>query len=300
MFIVWGGFIMTKNFIYSRQSGSIALNIFAVAFALMPFFTMSVWVFQIVKPDSRQVLELAAVTESKNPELFVEPIISVTFDDGWESIYSEGMPLMSKYNVPSTQYILPGEFNAPNYISAEQALSIKETGHEISSHTYDHANLVDSSDKEVDYQLSQSIKILTKLKLIDTDYRTFAAPNGALDERVLPRVKQDFTLARNTMGDLASDVSDNDMSVASNFSRYDVIGYTVGQYTTITQLEEGLDYAKEHNAWFIPIYHQIDESSDKYSVTPQEFERHLKLYKHSGITIATMRQVVVANQDIVR
>ncbi len=282
--------------------GSIGLNVFALVFTLMPIFTMSMWTYQMFVSDSdtRQVAALTQVSYDHQPRLFDEPLLSITFDDGWESVYSQAAPIMSRYDIVSTQYILPGTFDNPLYLSAEQAVSLKYAGHEISSHTYSHEKLTEASDATVRLQLDQSLEIMRRFDLLDQDHLTFAAPNGALDGYSRQQVEQRFALARNVKGDLAHDVSDNDMNVAGQTDRYDIIGYTVGQYTTLEQLRQALDYAGEHNAWFIPIYHQIDDSGEEYSVSPEVFEQHMKLFRDSGITIATMRDVYLNNQEVLR
>lgn len=290
---------MSKN---SRKffNGNIGLGLFALAFTLMPIFTTGLWANRMFFSETRQVVRLAEVSSADSPSLFEEPLISVTFDDGWESIYSEAAPVMSDYGVVSTQYILPAEFGHLIYMSAAQALSMKQAGHEISSHTYSHVKLTEASDDTVREQINLSLEVLGKLKLLDDGNLTFAAPNGALGGYSLDHVKNRFSLARNVNGDLSRDVSDNDMNVAGKTHRYDIIGYTVGQYTTLAQLEAALEYARAHNAWFVPVYHQIDDSGEKYSVTPQEFERHMELFSDSGIKLVTMRDVYIANKDKLR
>lgn len=275
-----------------RKQGSILLNILAVALTLMPVLTVSVWTYQQFFSDTRRVVALSEVRSDSIPHLFDEPIISVTFDDGWESAYSVAAPLMSEYNVVSTQYVLPGEFNSPNYISAAQAHSLKKAGHEITSHTLTHPNLTQISADEMRKELDESLRVLREENLIDENTRSFAAPNGAVNDTVMREVKMRYGSSRNVMGDLAKDVSDNDMNVRGKFDRYDIIGYTVGQYTTDDQLERAFTYAKVHNAWFVPIYHQIDDSGDKYSVSKETFERHIKLYKRSGIKLSTVGEVL--------
>ena len=287
---------MTKN---RRNSfkGSIGLNIFAVVFTLMPIFTMSMWTYHTFFSDNRQTLELANVQSDAAPRLFEEPLISVTFDDGWESVYSEAAPIMSRYNIASTQYIMPREFTRPVYISAEQALSLKEAGHEISSHTYTHQNLTQASDHKVRKELDRSLEVLGKLSLLENDQLTFAPPNGALNDYSRDQVKQRFAASRNVNGDLANDISANDMNVAGKTDRYDIIGYSVGSYTTMDELRGALKFAKDNNAWFVPVYHQIDDSGSDYSVSPVDFEKQMKLFRDSGIKIVTMRDVVIKNQE---
>jgi peptidoglycan/xylan/chitin deacetylase (PgdA/CDA1 family) len=288
--------IMSKNR-YRSSRGAIVLNAIALAVTILPIISIGWWTFDMVKPDSRQTVSLQQIEARPAPRLHEEPLVTVTFDDGWESIYSEAAPIMGQYQIASTQYILPSQFNAPQYMSVGQALSMRQAGHEITSHTYTHANLTKLSDKQIKEELDTSIEVLKKFDLIDEDNLNFAAPLGATDSRVMSHVESRFASTRNVMGDLGKDISGNDMTLPGKLDRYNITGYTVGQYTTDEQFQGALNYAKKHNAWFIPIYHQIDDSGDKYSVTPETFERHMKMIKASGIKTGTMREVLRSEES---
>src|SRR5690606_1721656 len=72
---------------------------------------------------------------------FGEPIITVTFDDGWESIYTDAMPLLQKYGIPTTQYVLSDEERNPLYLTFDQIHAMDRAGHEIACHGGDHTDL---------------------------------------------------------------------------------------------------------------------------------------------------------------
>lgn len=275
----------------SNQRGAIVLNTIAVIMTIAPIVSMAWFGYQVLAPDTRQVTELAAIAPAERPALFKEPLVSVTFDDGWESVYSEAAPLMSEYEIVSTQYILPGSFADKKYISIDQAKSLKEAGHEITSHTYTHRDLTKLSEKNVIKELTTSKDVLQKFELIEPE-ANFAAPLGAVNEPVNNLIRQHYYSSRNTMGNLNDGISGADMNLPGKFDRYNIIGYTVGQYTTDDQFKAALEYAKVHNAWFIPIYHQVDNSGTKYSVSPDTFKRHMKMISESSIKTATMRDVL--------
>lgn len=285
------------SFIAKHQLGSIILNIFAITVTLLPVASLGYWGYKTFSPDPRQVASLSQITTQDNPRLFEEPLVTVTFDDGWESAYSVAGPIMSQYNIASTQYILPSQFTSPNYMSVAQAKSMKEAGHEITSHTYTHPNLTHISQGEVVKELDLSLQVLKKLKLSDNDKLNFAPPNGAVNEQAIAEIKTRFFSSRNVNGDLANDVSSNDINVKGSFNRYNIIGYSVGEYTTDEQFKQALEFAKRRNAWFVPVYHQVDSSADPYSVSPETFERHMRLIHESGIKTATMRQVLTRLGD---
>lgn len=68
--------------------------------------------------------------------------IMIDFDDGYSSIYNLGIPILDKYNIKTTQYIICGnirEFQTA-YMSWDNIRSMKESGHSIQSHTMSHLN----------------------------------------------------------------------------------------------------------------------------------------------------------------
>lgn len=281
----------------SRTRMNVLLNSFAILVTIIPIVTLSWTLVNALRPDTRQLQQLAPIARAQEVELFNEPIVTVTFDDGWESIYSHAAPIMSEYQIASTQYILPSQFSERAYISVDQAKSLRAAGHEITSHTYTHPDLTKLSDKRIREELDVSVQVLRQFDLADEGSLNFAAPVGAVDDRVLAHIKPRFGSSRNVMGDLSKDISGNDMNMPGQLDRYNIIGYTVGQYTTDEQFRGALAYAKAHNAWFVPIYHQVDYSGDKYSVTPETFRRQMQLIKSSGIQTATMRDVIQAMEQ---
>lgn len=282
---------------FRSSRGAVVLNAIALAVTILPMLAFGWWMFTMLAPDTREVVSLERINEQSPPRLFAEPLVSVTFDDGWESIYSQAAPIMSRHQIVSTQYILPGEFTDEQYISIDQAKSLRDAGHELTSHTYTHADLTKLSDEEIEEELDTSLQVLRKFDLVDDGDLDFAAPLGAVNPKVMSHIKPRFASNRNVMGDLGKDISSNDINVEGKFDRYNIIGYTVGQYTTDEQFAGALAFTKAHNAWFVPIYHQIDDSGEKYSVTTETFERHMKMLKASGIKTATMRSVLESREE---
>lgn len=281
----------------TSQPGAIILNSIAVFMTLAPIVSMVWFGALFLAPDTRQVEELSIVASAPDPRLFQEPLVSVTFDDGWESIYSEAAPIMSRYDIVSTQYILPGTFADKNYMSVDQVSSLKQAGHEITSHTYSHRKLTSLSSSDVAQELELSKQILQKYNLIDNE-PNFAAPLGAVNPTVTNAISKQYYSSRNTYGNIANGIDAMDVNLAGSFDRYNIMGYSAGQYTTDDDFRAAIAYTQANNGWFVPIYHQIDYSGERYSVTPETFERHMRIIKESGIKTATMRDVLQRNKGV--
>lgn len=266
------------------------LNMFAVFITVLPVFSIGYFVHYQFFSDARKVVALQSI-DSGAPRLFEEGLVSVTFDDGWESIYSSGAPLLDEYDIPTTQYILPGEFDSRNYISKQQAKSLQKAGHEIASHSMSHPLLTEVDDTRMRYELTESKKMLAELGLTGSTAH-FAAPESAVNPAITKAISETYASHRNTFGDIENGVDENDVNIRTNFMRYDIIGYTVRTDTTVEHIKSALDYAKRNNGWLVLVYHQLDDSGTKYSVKPADFEKHLQLIRDSRVKPATIGNVM--------
>ena len=83
------------------------------------------------------------------PAGFNEPLVSVTFDDGWLSAHDTALPIMKQYKVVSTQYIVTGILSTKGYETPSDVYDFRNAGHEIASHTLSHPDLTKVNDKQL-------------------------------------------------------------------------------------------------------------------------------------------------------
>ncbi len=63
--------------------------------------------------------------------------VVMTFDDGYESFYTEVYPLLKKYNVPASFYILTSQINRNNHLTTNQIAELgKSELVELGAHTH--------------------------------------------------------------------------------------------------------------------------------------------------------------------
>src|SRR3954470_4250228 len=93
------------------------------------------------------------------PEVgFNRALISLTFDDGGASQYTYGNPLMQKYGMLGTYYMISGELNdtAAGYMTTAQMKALDTAGNEIGSHTVPHPDLTTLSITKLVAELTNS------------------------------------------------------------------------------------------------------------------------------------------------
>jgi peptidoglycan/xylan/chitin deacetylase (PgdA/CDA1 family) len=225
------------------------------------------------------------------PQPFQHPLISVTFDDGWESIYKTAMPLLSKYGIHTTQYIISDTGQQSNYVSDTQIVNMELAGHEVDSHTVDHADLTTLGDAQLQTELAKSQKDLrSRFGFGVAD--DFASPYGSTNDHVLTEVKKHYRSHRNTDGDYSNGVSEYDVNVQQGFDPYNIIGVTIRRDTKVSDLKKLVDYTKAHNGWLVITYHQIDEGSSNFGMDAASLDKQLAYLGSTDVRIATIGQVM--------
>ena len=112
--------------------------------------------------------------------------IALTFDDGYEDFYTNIFPLLKKYQLKATFYIIVDFLNEPNYLTDAQIKEMADSGLvEIASHTLDHPDLRQIGAERGAKELGLSRTKLAKISGHPVD--DFAYPFGFFslrDERL--------------------------------------------------------------------------------------------------------------------
>ena len=233
----------------------------------------------------------AADANKPAPELFNEPLLSVTYDDGWESIYSQAMPILQRNGIRTTQYVLSGVEKDEQYMSWDQIAAMQTAGHEIACHSVSHPDLTTLDDKHLREQIKGC---KTDLTTRFGSVTNFASPYGAETGHTVNEISKVFASQRNANGELGDGITDEDVNTRANFSRYDIIGITVRGDTTIDQLKAVLEYAKAHNAWVVLTYHQADDEDSKFALDITKMTKQLEFLSKSDIRIVTVNQALAS------
>jgi peptidoglycan/xylan/chitin deacetylase (PgdA/CDA1 family) len=278
-------------------------SLFVCAAVILPAATMVEWSHafgsepKAVVKDTRPTNTLPKINTRQiddtntPPNLFGEALITVTFDDGWESVYTQAMPLLNKYGIRTTQYIIADTGKDFNYISDFQIREMLRTGHELDSHTFTHADLPTKNDKDLKHELLDSQKNLQS-RFGSKMFDDLASPYGHTDDRVMQLLQTIYRSHRNTDGDYYNGVSEFDVNVAGNFDRYNIIGVTIRHDTTADDLKKLVDFAIANNGWLVLTYHAVDDEDSAFAVDNAAMESQLKYLSSVKARIVTMGQVL--------
>lgn len=131
--------------------------------------------------------ELADALNGKTT-LPAKPIV-LTFDDGYRDLYTDVFPILKKYRVKATAYLISGFLNRNNHLLESQVTEIIQSGLvEIGAHTVHHIWLKGSSLKNLSNEIFQSKVMLEQTFHISVV--SFAYPFGAFDLQSIEIVKK--------------------------------------------------------------------------------------------------------------
>lgn len=127
-------------------------------------------------------------TGSQLPE---KPVL-LTFDDNYVGQYKYAFPLLKKYNYPAvwsvhTRFV--GTGGQKPKATWDQLREMQKSGLvTVASHTVNHLNLKDLSEKEIEKEVTESKKVLEQELGISIDYFTY--PEGDFTDRARDKIKK--------------------------------------------------------------------------------------------------------------
>jgi len=126
-----------------------------------------------------------------NKKNVIQNPVVLTFDDGYEDFYWNALPILKKYNVKATLYVITnfvGRRGNPSYLTAEELIEIRDSGLvEIGAHTLDHAYLRGLKADTARNEIIESKAYLENLLGISVP--SFAYPFGAFNKETIDIVK---------------------------------------------------------------------------------------------------------------
>lgn len=176
--------------------------------------------------------------------------VSLTFDDGWKSAIEHAFPLLEKYRVPATFYVISEKVGPEHqeYMDVGDLRTLVAHGHEIGSHTRFHKHLPGLPDAEVWDEISRGAE---DLRLLGFESRTFAYPYGDWNPYVVKQVREAGFFGARTIERGINDAKTNHLLLRV---------YAVRETHTTEDVRVWIRSAREKGGWLILCFHQIESA----------------------------------------
>lgn len=233
-----------------------------------------VTVFHIIKTIGFLTIDDYSITDY-TPEGFDRPLLTLTFDDGWEDNHDTVLPLLTEFGYKSTQ------FYATSYIEGtgkdQKIRDFLNAGHEIGSHTVTHPDLTTLTPDQLDYELIHSKNYLREIT--EANIKNFASPYGAYNSSVVAKTQSMYKSHRSV--DVGYNTNDN-------LDIYKLKVQNILNTTTADDVASWVAKAQRDKAWLILVYHRVGDNPGAYDTSPTIFRQQLEKIKTSGIAVLTM------------
>ncbi len=209
--------------------------------------------------------------------------ITLVFDDGYQAVYDQVLPLLARYGVHAV-FAVPLQ-SSDGKIAGHAIASVqdwqkaaKKDGHELAAHGISHKSFASLSPAELEKELEEPKKTLSATTLV--------YPGGAHNDHVVSMAKKHYTAGRTVLYGLETLPPKDPM-------RLHTINFTKRNFSVARANIHALR-ALLQNKWLIETYHFVSNSPSSlmHSTLSSDFEAHLDFITSLPIRIDTMQEIL--------
>ncbi len=124
--------------------------------------------------------------------------VIMSFDDGYIDNYTEMFPIIKKYNVKVTVFMVGGYINGNGFLTSDMIKEMSDSGLvSFQSHTLNHAGLTSLSPDSLRYEFEQSKYVIENIT--GRDVKAICYPSGRYNDAVLAIADEYFDFGYTTV-----------------------------------------------------------------------------------------------------
>ena len=230
---------------------------------------------------------------------FNQPIISLTFDDSWETNTSTAIPIMNTYgfkmtNYFATTYLLdPTDTDDTGRNGTTTVQYIYGLGNEIGSHSITHPWLTQIPAAQLDSELKDSKTTLEGM-IGAGNIKSFATPYGEYNETVVTAINKYYASHRTV---------DEGYNLKNNYDVSRIKVQNMKKTTTLAEYQSWIDQAVKDKSWLVIVYHRVltgtaADPLEDYDTPLADFTPQMTAIKNavtnSGAAVLPVSQAIAA------
>ncbi len=223
------------------------------------------------------------------------PVVSIVFDDGWESTYTRARAYLDKYGYRASTAIIRDVVGTAGYMTLAQVRALQDASDwdviahadTVANHNTGYGNLEDSV---VETELKG-----IKRWLLDNGFKrrdVFVWPLGSYTASQMVMARRLFSAVRGTTGGKGGDGGPQETFPPGDVGRLRT--WTIGDVETAEDVEAALSRCSSYKSWLILSFHQIVASGAEGGTETNEatFKEMIDEISASGLTVKTVAEVL--------
>ncbi len=213
---------------------------------------------------------------------FKRPLVSISFDDGWESGYNTAARIMDYLNYKGTFYINPAAVEEPAFLTGADLQSLIKSGNQLATEGNEYVDLTTLNTRLLKRQLLLAHDYFVKqLHQTNIDF----APTSGYDDAGVQALTHTYFRSSRGGGD--------GINTKQNFDAYNLKTFYVDNKTNPQRLQAVLDETQRMRGWLILVYHRVEDNSpSRTTVTSKEFTDQMEQLHKSGIAVTTVGKAI--------
>lgn len=212
------------------------------------------------------------------------PLVTFTFDDAPESVFTNAYPILNKFGYAATTYLSTKYIGGKWYLKWDQVSMLSNAGWDIGSHGYDHRDLTELPIVEMKEEISRSVLVLAEHGIRPV---SFSSPYGKYDREVIKEVGVHFESHRKGWG------SPNGLNDMVKMDQYVISPFSLDETTTFEEVKKLIDTAASEGKWLVFLAHEVVQGKPgPYQVGVDTFQKIVEYVARKEGKVLTVKEVV--------
>jgi peptidoglycan/xylan/chitin deacetylase (PgdA/CDA1 family) len=212
-------------------------------------------------------------------------VVSITFDDGFQTQYDYAFPILQASGIKATFYVITARINTSSYMTFAELVTLQNNGHEIGSHTDHHYDLPDIPEWQMRQELQVSQQTLRSWGL---SANNFAYPDF-LRTAYTDLVVHDYY--RSSRG---GQVPPFIIQLPTSLFLLPAQQGDYGNSKDLPTIKALVDDAYNSNGWVIIAFHNVipNGGTSQNTISSASFTSFLDYIKNRGVATLTVDQAL--------